>query len=196
MNKEFLKKCWENKRTHALMVLILWIVALSLLMGITTLLNQFSAPKNKIETKNEETISYDEIWQNLLNTDYEFRYVVTLEEEKIEYNGKVEENKISGYRENKEGILKYEIEDGISYELVMGERKPLETLYENVNKDYFSLDSLYTLLKDTPVEEEDLLYTYEVNENVDIQVLLSKENKIQTITIQEESTVYELNFTY
>ena len=196
MNKEFLKKCWENKRTHALMVLILWMVALSLLMGLTALLNQFSAPKNKIETKDEETISYDEIWKNLLNANYEFQYVVTLEDEKIEYNGKVEGKKISGYRENKEGILKYEIEDDISYELVMGERKPLETLYENVNKDYFSLDSLYVLLKDTPVEEEDLLYTYEMNGNVDIQVLLSKENKIQKITIQEENTVYELNFTY
>ena len=196
MNKEFLKKCWENKRTHALMVLILWMVVLSLLMGFTALLNQFSAPKNKIETKDEETISYDEIWKNLLNANYEFQYVVTLEDEKIEYNVKVEGKKISGYRENKEGILKYEIEDDISYELVMGERKPLETLYENVNKDYFSLDSLYVLLKDTPVEEEDLLYTYEMNGNVDIQVLLSKENKIQKITIQEENTVYELNFTY
>ncbi len=199
MNIEFLKKCWKHPRWHALMVLILWIISLTLLTGIVFLCNQFLPPKTLPIEKQVKEISYDAIWQNLLEANYHFLYTITSGEEKVEYTGNYENGKTSGYRENKDGILKYEIENNQCYELVMGERYPLETLYEN--DIYFQPSSLYALIKNIPEEDYDVIESTDISyiytlEDKKITVYVTKENKIKRILIQEESKTYELDYTY
>ncbi len=89
MNKEFLKKCWKDKRWHSLMVLIIWIVSLSLLMGIVSMINLFTQPKTlpiitEMEKENNK-ISYEEMWNQFINKNYVYTYTITKEEEKIQY---------------------------------------------------------------------------------------------------------------
>ena len=121
MKKEFIKKAWKNPRWHSLIVLIIWIVVLTILMGITTLIQKFSSP-NTLNSSEVSKNSYDEKFQRLIKSDYAFTYEINLNNEIIKYDGIKYENVINGYRERKDGIIKYIIQDGISYSILLNEK--------------------------------------------------------------------------
>lgn len=207
MNKEFLKKCWKHPRWHSLMVLIIWIVVLALLMGVVSILNLFSSPKSSVrETKQENnSMSYEEKWEKFENSDYTYTYIITQNEEMIKYEGNVKNDINSGYRERKDGIIRYSIENGIVYEVLMNDKKEIQTLYENVDATLFNPTSIYEIIKTIPVEDTDILeekeqITYDYNtkleeENVKIQTIANN-NQIKSITIEKINETYKLDFDF
>lgn len=205
MNKEFLKKCWKHPRWHSLMVLMIWIVSLTLLMGIVSLVNQFSPQKKKEEIPQMKTneVSLEEKWNCFLKEDYAFYYLVTTETETVKYEGTVKDGITTGYRERLDGIIRYSIEDNLVYEIVLDEKKELTTLYENIDANLLDLSHIETLIQNIPVAnsgilEEDKKITYEytvTEENLKIMVI-TDEAHIKNIMIVKENETYSLSFDF
>lgn len=207
MNKEFLKKCWKHPRWHSLMVLIIWIIALALLMGVVSILNLFSSPKETIrETKQENNgLSYEEKWEKFENNDYTYTYTITQNEEMIKYEGNIKEGINSGYRERKDGIIRYCIENGIVYEVVVNDKKEIQTLYENIDATLLNPTSIYEIIKTISAEDTDILEekeqtTYDYNakieeEEVKIQVI-AEATQIKNIMIEKANETYKLDFDF
>lgn len=209
MNKEFLKKCWKNPRWHSLMVLMIWIVSLTILMGIVSILNQFGSYKEPIKKaqiqENENRISYEEMWKFFETKDYAFTYTISKYDEIVKYEGNVKEDTTTGYRERQDGIIRYSIEDGIVYENLVNDKKEIQTLYENVDESLLNTTYLYDFIKeipasDTNIIEENEKTTYEYStkmeeEAVKIMVITS-DAQIQTITIEKDRETYTLAFDF
>lgn len=207
MNKEFLKQCWKHPRWHSLMVLIIWIIALALLMGVVSILNLFSSPKETIkETKQENSgLSYKEKWEKFENNDYTYTYTITQNEEMIKYEGNVKEGINSGYRERKDGIIRYYIENGMVYEVVVNDKKEIQTLYENVEATLLNPISIYEIIKTISAEDTDILEekeqtTYDYNMKIEEEVVklqvIADNTKIKSITIEKINETYKLDFDF
>lgn len=203
MNMEFLKKCWKHPRWHSLMVLLIWIVALALLMGVVSLANGLSGKKeqSKPNTKENEEMIYLEKWDLFKTNVYEFTYTITKPEETIKYNGTYKDGIVSGYRERKDGIIKYSIEEDITYENILNEKIAIDTLYENVEASFLNPISIYETIQNVREENIDILeerenttYTYTL-EDTKIEIVTDAK-KITKITITNKTDVYVLDFDY
>lgn len=206
MNKEFLKKCWKDPRWHSLLVLMIWIISLALLMGIVSIVNQFS-PKKEVEKQeireenNKKT--YEEKWEDLLNGNYAFTYIIAKGNETIKYEGNVKEDKTTGYRERNDGIIKYEIENNKHFQILVDEKIEITNLYENVEENFLNPSSIYERIKKIPVENTDILeetentiYKYSTQveeEEIKIQVIATN-TQIKNITIEKLKETYQLEF--
>lgn len=209
MDKEFLKKCWKNPRWHSLMVLIIWIVALTILMGVVSILNQFGRTTEPLPSEpiqeNKNKISYEEMWNLFKASDYEFNYTINKNEETIKYEGNVKKGIIAGYRERKDGIIRYSIEEGIVYENLVNDKKEIHTLYENIDENLLNMTYLYDWIQKIPANYSDILEekdktTYEYStkmEEEDVRiVVITNDTQIQNITIEKENETYTLAFSF
>ncbi len=208
MNKEFFKKCWKHSRWHSLMVLLIWIVVLTLLMGIVSIINHFSSPKTlpiKTETKESSKISYEEMWNYFTSKDYAYTYTITKDVEIIKYTGTRKDGIDSGYRERTDGITKYSIENGTIYEVLINDKKEIETLYENVDKNYLNPTSVYEMIQtisanDTDILEEQEQTTYEYHTKIDEEdlkiVVITNHTQIKKIAIEKVKEIYALTFDF
>lgn len=208
MNKEFLKQCWKHPRWHSLMVLIIWMVALTILMGVVSIINMFGSSKEPVnrETKQENNgLSYEEKWEKFVSNDYTYMYTITQNEEMIKYEGNVKEGINSGFRERKDGIIRYSIENGLVYEVLVQEKKEIQTLYENIDATLLNPISIYELIKTISAEDTDILeekeqttydyYTKIEEEDIKIQVI-AEATQIQNIIIEKTKETYQLDFDF
>lgn len=204
MDKEFFKKCWKNPRWHSLMVLIIWIVSLSLLMGVVTIINEFKPQEKRENYKIEETqkgISYKEKLQDLLSDEYLMSFIVTKNDNTIKYEGTEHNEVVNGYKEDASGITKYRIENGILYEVILDQVTEIESIYEEINSEFLDRTTLIAYILEN--EEEGIIdnketSTYEYNlrykeEKISINVVETKEF-IEQITIENENENYQLTF--
>ena len=204
MDKEFFKKCWKNPRWHSLMVLIIWIVSLSLLMGVVTIINEFKPQEKRENYKIEETqkgINYKEKLQDLLSDEYLMSFIVTKNDNTIKYEGTDHNEVVNGYKEDASGITKYRIENGILYEVILDQVTEIESIYEEINSKFLDRTTLIAYILEN--EEEGIIdnketSTYEYNlrykeEKISINVVETKEF-IEQITIESENENYQLTF--
>lgn len=204
MDKEFFKKCWKNPRWHSLMVLIIWIVSLSLLMGVVTIINEFKPQEKRENYKIEETqkgINYKEKLQDLLSDEYLMSFIVTKNDNTIKYEGTEHNEVVNGYKEDASGITKYRIENGILYEVILDQVTEIESIYEEINSEFLDRTTLIAYILEN--EEEGIIdnketSTYEYNlrykeEKISINVVETKEF-IEQITIESENENYQLTF--
>ena len=169
MDKEFFKKCWKNPRWHSLMVLIIWIVSLSLLMGVVTIINEFKPQEKRENYKIEETqkgINYKEKLQDLLSDEYLMSFIVTKNDNTIKYEGTDHNEVVNGYKEDASGITKYRIENGILYEVILDQVTEIESIYEEINSKFLDRTTLIAYILEN--EEEGIIdnketSTYEYN---------------------------------
>ncbi len=202
MNKELIKKYWKDPKGHSLMLLLLWLVFLTFLIGIVSIANYFS-PKREIMSQEKTSMSYEDIWQNFLKKDFSYTYTISINEELIKFEGKVVENTNFGYRERKDGIVKYSIEDDKTYEILLEEKNEVFNLFENVNAYLLDLNYIYEFVSKIPIENTDivdgqgkLLYKYYgelENDKIKITVVVSNTN-ITNILIEKLDDKYVLSF--
>lgn len=204
MDKETLKKYWKNPRTHALMVLIIWIVSLGALMGIVAIMSALS-PNQKIESpaveENKKGISYEEKLQNLLSDDYLMTFLVTTKDGTLKYEGTEQSEIVNGYKEDANGIKKFRMEKDTFYEVILDQTTEIESIYEEITEEFLDRNTLVSLLLKTEEEgitdnKESSTHDYNLlfkEENIKISVIETKES-IETITIENESANYQLTF--
>lgn len=204
MDKETLKKYWKNPRTHALMVLIIWIVSLGLLMGIVTILNELTPQQKGKTPKTEEKQqkkSLEEKLQDLRSDEFLMSFRVTAKENTFKYEGTKQNGVVNGYKEDKNGIKKYRIEQDKIYEIVLDQATEIDTIYEEIIPEFLDRQTLISLLLENEEEsiidnKENSTYEYKLfykEENVKINVVETKES-IETITIESENAEYQLTF--
>ena len=215
MNKDFLKKCWEDQRLHSLMILIIWIVALSLLMGVVFIIGAISEIDNKttnqVETKKDNIIGEEQESQLVLNyfekleklstNDYEFTYNITKYNDKIKFEGTKENNIIIGYKQDNAGIIKYKIQNQNVYQVYLDYTIPNSNLYENIDGSLLDLNYVISMIKqvndnDIVITEEEKVTTYLYNltadeEELEITVIENSES-IEEINIRRNNEIYEL----
>lgn len=203
MNKELLKKWWKHPRWHSLMVLIIWIISLALLIGTVSIVNLF-APKKEIPKQEkipESFKTYEEKWLDLLDGDYTFTYLIKQENDTIKYEGTKINEIINGYRERKDGIIKYEISKGKTYQILIDDKVEITNLYENIDENFLSISYWYERLnenriRDTLEESPTTIYEYLIEKNEEIYTIqvLFDDLKIQSIHIQFQNKIYNLTF--
>lgn len=187
-------KLWENKRYHALICLGLWLIFFLFVFLIVvipynnTLKN---LPKNN-ETENVTT--FMDMKEKLLNSDYDYKYVVNTSLGKTVFTGNKTKEKDTGYKENSEGLIKYEINNEGIFQLNMDEKVPLENLYLDLNEDYLNIQKIYDLTKDLieNVNEDENEISYE-NGNIEIIFKINEQN-ILSINIKDNNDDYLLEF--
>ena len=187
-------KLWENKRYHALICLGLWLIFFLFVFLIVvipynnTLKN---LPKNN-ETENVTT--FMDMKEKLLNSDYDYKYVVNTSLGKTVFTGNKTKEKDTGYKENSEGLIKYEIDNEGIFQINMDEKVPLENLYLDLNEDYLNIQKIYDLTKDLieNVNEDENEISYE-NGNIEIIFKINEQN-ILSINIKDNNDDYLLEF--
>ncbi len=204
MNKAFFKECWKNPRWHSLIVLIIWIVSLSFLMGIVSIINSINPPEKRQTPKLKEKqkgISYEEKLQNLLSDEYLLSFLIITKDNNLKWEGTESIGVVNGYKEDRNGIKKYRVENGISYEVILDQVKEIEGIYNGITKEFLDRNTLTSLLdeveeksiienEDTFIHEYNLIYN---EKNSKINVIETKE-KIEKIIIEEEQVEYQLLF--
>lgn len=202
MNIEFLKKINKNPRWHSLMVLIIWIISLGILMSIVSIINLIDKPTVKNHNTEEKikedvtTISYEDKWQSLLNDNYVFNFTITNNTEIIKYNGIKKDNVINGYKEDKNKIIKYKIQNGLTYEILLNNEKIINNLYDFIDPFYIDVTYIYELIKNRSVEENEIDNINILEYNIEDLKITIKENdkEIINILIDKLNISYNLEF--
>ena len=171
MEQSFWKKCWENPRLRALIKFLIWVIILAILIGVLWINNKINEKTvkeepNKIkDTVNqpveveEEKIEYQDKLQQLVASDYEFIYMITKKDEKTRYEGKKINNIIYGYKQNTEGIIKYRIDGKKIYQILIDNEISISTLYDDIDSSLLDLNYILGLINQ--VAPDDCIVTEE-----------------------------------
>lgn len=199
MKKEFLKKCWENQRIRALMVLMIWILSLALLMGIVYVSSMVMNHEEKepkieekqpVEEKAETTISYNEKLQRLINGEYEFTYNITKNNGKVQFKGTKTISTIEGYKQDNSGIIKYKIENKKVYQIFIDQVVEITNLYEDIDASLLDLSYVTSLLNQ--VRENNVIVTEEERITKHIYNLTEGEEELEVIVVENEKSIEEI----
>ena len=127
------------------------------------------------------------------NTVY-YKYTVNTSLGKTVYTGTKTKEKNTGYRENSEGLIKYEINNEGIFQINMDEKVPLENLYLGLNENYLDIQKIYdltsTLTENINEEENEIIYG---NDNIGIKFKIDEQN-ILSINIKDNNDDYLLEF--
>ena len=187
-------KLLENKRYHALICLGLWLIFflfVFLIVDIPYNNTLKNLPKNN---ENENIITFNDMKEKLLNSEYNYKYTVNTSLGKTVYTGTKTKENITGYKENSEGLIKYEINNEGIFQINMDEKIPLENLYLGLNENYLDIQKIYdlTLNLTENVNEDQNEISYE-NENIRIIFKINEQN-ILSINIKDNNDNYLLEF--
>ena len=209
-NKKTFKELWNNKRTHALIVLGIWFAIFAFLFLVLGVASLFQSTKT-LPIKEEETPkivqpNIPKMLENLISSNYTFEYQITKQviQEEIEtvqhysYTGTVENGITTGYYESSTGIIKYTIEDGVYYQINNEEKIENNDIISLEDRNILDLNSLLTKIKEytSTYNEEENNYHYEITEetiNYEIQIATEGSN-IKTIIIKSDLAEYNLQF--
>lgn len=187
-------KLWENKRYHALICLGLWLIFF-LFVFLIVVIPYNNTLKNLPKNNDIENVTtFMDMKEKLLNSDYDYKYTINTSLGKTVYTGNKTKEKDTGYRENSEGLIKYEINSEGIFQINMDEKVPLENLYLDLNENYLDIQKIYDLTKDLieNVNEEQNEISYE-NENI-IVIFKINEQNILSINIKDNNDNYLLEF--
>lgn len=187
-------KLWENKRYHALICLGLWLIFFLFVFLIVVIPYNNTLKTLPKSNENENFTTFIDMKEKLLNSEYDYKYTINTSLGKTVYTGNKTKEKDTGYRENSEGLIKYEINSEGIFQINMDEKVPLENLYLDLNENYLDIQKIYDLTKDLTenVNEEQNEISYE-NENIVIIFKINEQN-ILSINIKDNNDDYLLEF--
>ena len=157
------KKIKEMKKTpkgKAILKLIGWGIFFFLLFIFCLIASLFSPKENlkeKEENNNATQVTPEEalkdkkeiiedIKNNLLKSNYDYKYEITFNEEKYTYEGAKTKLYETGYKTNNTGIIKYYIDETGTYREFNEEKTLINDLYQNINTNYLDLNYLFNIL--------------------------------------------------
>lgn len=201
MDKEFLKKCWKDKRWHSLMVLILWIISLSFFTGVVTIMGKLhSTEERKIDTfPNSIEKNWEEKIKELVKEEKELSFTVEKKDGSLRYEGIEKNGVVNGYRIREDEIIKYRILDGVIYEVNLDTLKETTSIYNEIDETLLNTKKLIKKIleldfKVSKEKENEIDYTY-IEEALQIEVL-ERQEKIEKIIIENKEDIYTLLYRY
>ncbi|MEG1287898.1 MAG: hypothetical protein RSD29_00925 [Bacilli bacterium] len=191
------KTFWKTVRGKAVIKLIVW----SIFFLILFIVLSFMGSKGKNDDKNNLVIGYNEKIDRLLKNNYEYEYKITINGNNINFNGKKDGKNEQGYKETKEGIIKYLVMDSVTYNITSNKKELFNNLYENINTEYLNLPLLFKNISpikyEIKEEEENNKITYEYNYNNNVIKVISNKVDITEISVisNDSTSIYIIHFT-
>ena len=141
--------------------------------------------------------TFNNIKNELLNGNYDYKYEITLEDTKYIFNGTKKDDIETGYKETKEGVVKYYIDSTGIYEDKLTEKVPLNNLYENLDLNYLNFNNLMKTLdmEMVLISSTDLLIYDMASEVVDYQIALADKD-LKYIKITGSNSDYAPSYEY
>lgn len=204
-DRKTFKELWENKRSHAVIVLGIWCIFLAGLI-IFMLIGDAFNPSKKItpssRTSSTETFSdFSLMKEALLQDNYAYTYEVSKENYHILFRGKKMNGKEVGYKETTEQIIKYEKEQNVTYQIMLDQKIEITNLYDNLREDFLNSKSILnqiSLLRKTETSNDNYrVYTYSANEEeIPFSISVTMDKKaITKIVVDHPSGMYTMKFT-
>ena len=190
--KESKNEFWQTRRGKAIIKLGLWGIFFIILFAFLAIGNSVIKKHPKEEMPKYSFKLYDQMLEELLKNNFEFDYKITNDDDIYLFNGKSNGIKTEGIKENKDGIIKYLIEDNITYEMKLNEKKEVN-LYDNLNETYLNVDKLMKSIENINYHIEkkdgirDILYDNGV-------IITTDERNIIKILINDNGFCYDLKF--
>ena len=197
---------WHNKRTHAAMVLGMWMIFL-LFVIIISFVGSKKTQNNNLNTpvqKEEETVEFRDyalMQTDLLKNNYKYEYNIKVADYNVIYKGEKIGVKETGYRENSVETIKYYVDETGLYTVMMDSLNSNDRLYENINESFIDLEYIFELVKDKSVVTEEVenkrTFKYSFNlEDIQYEIIVTTNlNDIESIQINFEDKNYSLKFT-
>ena len=199
---------WQSERGKALIKLGAWCIFIIALIVVVVVSENNSSyneeedvPKeNEGENVNPEPTYefalFNDMINNLLNSNYEYEYNITNNEITYIYNGVKCNNINLGYKETSEGIIKYYQNENNTYQVILNEYLPITNLYEGIDTSFIDLNVLFDNLSEylyNTVKNED---TREITYNKDgYQVTVTTNlEEITHISVITDIGTYNLSF--
>ena len=186
----FLTRMWNTEQGRAIIKLSLFGIFALILILIIRIRGEVTS--EYFVNYSPSTISYEEKISNLKNNNFDFEYIVTINNNKTIYKGTKENSNESGYKEDGSGIYKYTIEDGIVYKINIDQQEQIYNLYENIDSNYLNVSYVLALIETSTYEKIDNAYIYYVDDKI-IKVSFN-DNNITNININYSEGIYDLNF--
>ncbi len=194
----------QNDQGKAAIKFGLWMIFIVVLIIVGVFnnkdikLNEQNPEESKEEEKEVfEFKNYDTMQAELLNGNYNYTYRLNIKEENYIFSGTKCNNRITGYKESKDGVTKYVIEGDKTYKNVLGNLEETNELYEGIDSSFLNLNTLFDNLKEYlyNVDKNDNKRTITYNkEGYGVIVKTDLEN-ITSIEIKLENDTYNLEFT-
>ncbi len=181
MNHEF----WQTEKGKSLIKLLLWLV----FIGVIYIVFINIGSNKPIENKEVEKEQIKENILDLNNKNYTYTYKINTLDDYIIFNGYVLNNIDIGYKETKDKIIKYQIENNLVYEINFEEQKEIFDLYDNLIREFLDYNSLYNIIKKIKIEEDNWEFNY--------QDYLFKINNLDNgfnIIINNDIVTYDLTY--
>ncbi len=192
---------WSTTQGKSTIKFIAWMIFIIILIVIFAINGkQENNNINNTQEKNEEIISfekYETMQDNLLNGCFNYEYKIIEENIATIYTGKKLNDTEIGYKETKDGIIKYIKDKDITYKVVLDEKEELPNLYDEADKSFLNINIIFENLKEYLYNITKNENTREINYNKEgYKVVVKTDLKnITNITIENENKTYELQFT-
>ena len=185
------------KLTRYLVFIFVLILAL-IISGTGKPNNKASQNVKKESYESKVDITYKDKQEKLFTNNYDFKYVIT-GAINVKYTGSFTNGVIEGYKEDENGIIKYKVVDGTSYQVNGSETTVYEGLYEGLDASLFNFQSVFGNLntnKAKIVEKNKAKeYYYEIVDGYNYSIIMDDKH-INEIKIENESLKYDFSFKY
>lgn len=216
----FKKKINEMKKTpkgRAILKLIGWAIFFVALLAFC-LISSLIAPTTTNDTPEDKEqepapvvddniINEQEIIKNLqtnlLNSNYDYIYEISINDETYTFEGNKINDIDSGYKTTSSGIIKYYIDSTGIYSEFNNEKTLIDNLYENINVNYLDLNYLFNTVNALEMTEDNCdcvypVYVYKDDINtykISLKEFLNSENNnISSIEVSSNNYNYNLTF--
>lgn len=183
------------------MIFFLFVLIIILFAQLAGSKNNNTDPQSSestIESSSKKQTSYIEKQKKLYNGKYDFSYEIE-GTTSVTYSGKYSDGKTTGFRISEDGIIQYEIEDGVSYIKEKSERREYSELYLDLHANLFDFKSIFTKLNalSSQIERKETRTTYNyINiDNYDYTIVTNEEY-IESITIKNDQIEYKYTFEF
>lgn len=203
--KKTLKELWQDKKSHAAIVLGLWGIFLGGVIIFMMIGDAFNPSKrvmpNSFTSSVEEFTDFSVMKEALLQDNYAYTYEVSKDNTNIIFRGKKLGNKEVGYQETATQTLKYEKDQDVTYQILLDQKIEITNLYDNIREDFLNskniLNQISLLRKTETSNDYYRVYTYSANEGeiiYSISVTMDKKS-ITKIVIDHPTGLYTMKFT-
>lgn len=207
---EKIKNLRSTEKGRALFKLMLYGIFLSLVFIILFLGNAINKTKHRPIIKKEESSEHQESNESvkektysekqaiLLNGDYSFIYSIKGSVE-ANFEGEVKEKRVNGFKETPTSLIRYSIEDGITYKLGLKSKEEYPSLYEGLDESLFDFPSLFETLNQTSatIEKDEYSKKYFYKEVLEYNIeVITNTNFITELLIKNDQIEYNFKFSY
>lgn len=197
--KKGIKELKKTSRGKAILRLIKWFIFFIVLFIFIAISSTLTPKKNDLKPKEDLPLKEEEQNNKLdfnFKSSYSYKYEVNVKGEKYLFTGFKEGVTDEGYKESKEGILKYLIDDTGIYNVNGEEKSLIDNLYEGIDFNYLDPVYILTIIRNLEFITEDNMYKASDKKNDYVITVNNKEITNISVKALDFSYVYNLSFNY